>query len=407
MQQKESFNANNNFIEGSIPKQFLMCIELKLINLAENSLKGTLPSEFGNMDNLQIINLSQNEISGRIPSELFHSVKLESLLLQSNKLTGAIPSQIANLQNLTTMSVSHNELKGKIPIELESLQNIQRIHLHNNKFTGAAPSLQNSFTNLDYIADCGTPSFHLTEPLTCTTCTTCCNSEEMCQLVYKPPFPIIYITVISFLSIPITFILFFIHVKPFKHRDPQGLYADDSVYCFIFSTNWKAKFIFFTTVILQFLLFYTYLDASDFRKDYTAWQFSYHCAENSLDCTSVNTRTYFGWSIFAIVTTVYLGHDIVTSVLQIYQSVILKSMPLLLSGFIILGLTLCALITSIVYNTALAVTDTDLIMNAVILLFINDMDEKILMVMDGMHPVWTKEILDEVDSRISEISGGV
>ena len=402
----------NNFIEGSIPSALLSCLELKLIDLAENSLKGTIPSEFGNLNKVQVIDLSENELTGSIPFEMCHSSSLRSLLLQTNKLTGNIPSEVAMLQNLTTVSLSYNRLKGKIPSELVSLQNIQIIHLHNNELTGAAPGIQtvNEGLKLHYITDCGNPSFHLANPLTCDTCTTCCNYDGMCQVVYDPIIPIPYIAVISFLSGPIAVILFNIFIvkfmKPFystNKRDPLSLFHDDSVYGFIFSAKWKAKLIYFATVVLQFLLVSLYLVASEFLEDDSDWQYSSHCGGNRLECRSINTRSKFGWVIFTVVTLVYLGNDLVIGVLQIHEAVVLKEMTLFFSGFIMLCLTLFTLLTTILYNTALAVSDTDLIMNAVILLFINDLDEKLLTIMQSLNPGWTKEILDEVDLTISEL----
>ena len=79
-----------------------------------------------------------------------------------------------------------------------------------------------------------------------------------------------------------------------------------------------------------------------------------------------------------------------------------KNLQLALSGFVLLGLTVLAMFTSIFYNMALAQSNTDLIVNAVILLFINDLDEKTMDLLRSMVPNWTQKRIEEVKDFIEK-----
>jgi len=59
--------------------------------------------------------------------------------------------------------------------------------------------------------------------------------------------------------------------------------------------------------------------------------------------------------------------------------------------------SLFVMYTSIIYNNAIAVTDTDLIANAVIILFVTDLDEMMLSILVVLYPdLFPKDDLSEV-----------
>ena len=70
------------------------------------------------------------------------------------------------------------------------------------------------------------------------------------------------------------------------------------------------------------------------------------------------------------------------------------------SGFILLFLTILAAYTSVLYNIALAETNTQIIVNAVILLFINDLDEQFMSVLQVLCPVWTNRQIAEIEQTV-------
>ena len=57
--------------------------------------------------------------------------------------------------------------------------------------------------------------------------------------------------------------------------------------------------------------------------------------------------------------------------------------------------SLTTVFVSISYNTALAKKNTELIVNALILLFVTELDEKAFEVISTVNPVWTERIIAE------------
>lgn len=72
---------------------------------------------------------------------------------------------------------------------------------------------------------------------------------------------------------------------------------------------------------------------------------------------------------------IYLGTGFILSFIQVRMAVVLTDLKLGLSGLVHFLLTLLALCTYLMYNDALTQRNTELITNAVILLFTNDINE--------------------------------
>jgi len=98
--------------------------------------------------------------------------------------------------------------------------------------------------------------------------------------------------------------------------------------------------------------------------------------------------------LFVLITFLFLGRDFAISTMQIRKSVYLLDKQLLLSGFILFFITAYAFLVSFRYNTALLESSTDMITNTMILLFVNELDEKMLNVLVALAPEWTGNILD-------------
>jgi len=58
------------------------------------------------------------------------------------------------------------------------------------------------------------------------------------------------------------------------------------------------------------------------------------------------------------------------------------------------------MVTSILYNKAICTSNTELLMNSAVLLFLNDLDEKIYSALEKMFPLW----LEMLDAEIFEKS---
>lgn len=391
---------------GSISDDLIACKKLKFINLSRNMFTNYIPSTIGRLSNLQTLKLHGNRLSGSIPKTIFDASQLEVLMLQSNRLTGSIPSYIGILQSLTTVTMSHNSLKGKIPKEIANLTKLEFLHFHENKLTGTAPIVNlTDETNINaYISDCGT-SF-----MQCEFCSMCCNGKGKCQvqLKWKTPvqtFGFIFVSLLPFACILIFFGLSIAidkgYLKGLKDkRSMTSIYSPSSVYCLVFSESIMGWFIYLLTAVMQSLALYLFLKKSNFHDKDTTWEFRYLCHEDSIDCDNKGTTSAFGWFMFAVALIYFLGADLVESTLQLRKAVVLFDSRLLISGFVIFFLTTLALFTSSIYNIALATSDTDLLTNAVILLFINEFDEQVMNLLRMMFPIWLRDRFEEVEQSM-------
>jgi len=403
----------NNLLQGRVPHSLIQPPNLKVIDGSRNSFVGVIPSGFGKLANLRMLKLYQNSFSGNIPEDIFNCTLIEVLLLQSNRLVGSIPVEVANLKNATTISMSYNLLRGTIPLEFGKLKKLELLHFHSNQVTGIAPEVTFLKKRLNsYISDCGDPSYKLPAPLMCDSCTMCCNSNYECQDSHPRMLSIRTLaisTVVSYLIITIIFYL--ANLKKLRkisfqilvdNRDPCTIYDDQSAYCFIHSRDSCAMILYALCMGLQIFVFLVYLRASIFEIKYTDWLFHYQCLNNSTECIVYKSANIYGWIPFFIITTLYLGEDFSKGMLQLRKGANLKDIELLFSGFLLYFITLLALSTSYRYNMALATKNTDLITNVLILLFVNELDEKLVDLLHSIFPAWTDRILNQVKDKMAE-----
>jgi len=412
----EIIDFENNLLQGPIPRNLIDCSSLQILNLARNSFEDFIPPNIGALDKLRALILNENRLFGSIPSALFGASNIEVLLLQSNFLTGKIPSEIKKLQNATKITMSHNTLKGLIPTEFSELQNLKLLHLHHNYLTGTAPVLRmfregKNIARNRYITDCGDPSFLSSGAVFCESCSMCCNSLDKCQVNFRPIIPnkvtgyVLVGLVIPIIIYVAIYILFYgqkilKRIMIVDDRNTLSVFNEDSVTCLIFTDNLCAWLIYASVASIQGWLFSVFLEKSDFNAQDTDWRFSFRCPNDSSECLNAGQTTTEGWIMFVLVTFFFLGTDFIDSVLQLRKAVTLKDSRFLLSGVILFLLTALALYTSIVYNFALAETDTDLIVNTVILLFINDLDEQCLNILDSAAPMWISKRYTEIEANL-------
>jgi hypothetical protein len=89
--------------------------------------------------------------------------------------------------------------------------------------------------------------------------------------------------------------------------------------------------------------------------------------------------------------------DIVNGCFLVYKSCVLSSIRLLLSGVALVVITSFAAWTSFVYNSATATADTELVYTAVIVLFVNELDEVFYALLTAVAPLWLKNRIGEID----------
>jgi len=394
---------------GSIPAGFSVCKNLTNLRIGKNSLTGRIPDFLGELEHLTEVCLNENNLEGSIP--VFKSKVLEEIFFYSNQFTGTIPSELATLQNLNRLILHHNLLQGAIPSELSNLKSIEIVQLHKNRLTGEAPVIDVSDSGIHaYTSDCGVDS-----GIKCPSCTMCCDpddSDDKCRANWQSSIITILVSALPVI-LPILLIIV-IYMKLIngsinrKHwlvddRDPLLIYKDDSVYSFTFLPfdEFAAHSIPAFVTIFQIFMFVLFIKASDSNNPQSDWEFTIQCKENSLECQQ-QTVGVSGWLLTILLIMLHVGVDIINGLLQIRKAIDLFDIHLLFCGFRMIVLALLALATSIIYNQAIAETSTDMVVNSVILLFINDLDEKAMEVMKAFAPKWTEHRIAEVECIMKE-----
>ena len=401
---------------GSIPVGFSICKNLTSFRLGKNTFTGRIPDFVGELQHLTEIQLNENNLEGRIP--VFRSKRLEKIYFHSNQCTGTIPTELATLQNLKRLILHHNSLQGAIPSELSNLKSIEIVQLHKNRFTGVAPVIDVSEPGIHaYISDCGV-DFGVDSGIECVSCTMCCDpddSEGNCHAYWHPTiFKLLEFGVYGLPIILPFFLMIAIQTKlnngrvHRKHwliddRDPLLIYKDHSVYSFMFldSSQVAAHSIHIIITIFQIWMFSTFILASDPNNPRSDWEYTIECKDNSLMCQEESHLTS-GWVKSISLILIHLGIDIINGLLQIRKAIELFDIKLLIGGFRVVSLALLALTTSILYNMVIADSETYMVVNSVILLFINDLDEKAMEVMKTFAPKWTEHRIAEVKQIMSD-----
>ena len=80
----------------------------------------------------------------------------------------------------------------------------------------------------------------------------------------------------------------------------------------------------------------------------------------------------------------------------------LKLLPLLIDKFHFVTLYPCLIQVSTVYNKAIATSNTDIIINSVVVLFIMDLDEYIFALLEACNEKWTAHASDSEDTSSDE-----
>ena len=119
-----------------------------------------------------------------------------------------------------------------------------------------------------------------------------------------------------------------------------------------------------------------------------------------MNCNNEASYNEFGWLLFYILLFVFLGMDFINSSLQIRKAFHYGCFRLFLSGCGILFLSVLTVYTSYTYNIALAQSNNDLLVNAVILLFINDLDEQVSSAVLKLTPAWHGHVLGDVERKL-------
>eukprot|EP00586_Coscinodiscus_wailesii_P001594 CAMPEP_0172484624 /NCGR_PEP_ID=MMETSP1066-20121228/12162_1 /TAXON_ID=671091 /ORGANISM="Coscinodiscus wailesii, Strain CCMP2513" /LENGTH=424 /DNA_ID=CAMNT_0013249271 /DNA_START=105 /DNA_END=1379 /DNA_ORIENTATION=- len=344
---------------------------------------------------------------------------LVELLLYNNEFTGTIPTELGLLNYLESFALSYNSLKGGIPSEIGNLKNLSLLHLQGNMLTGNTEWMTNCMIwgeDRSFVADCGIPS-GVSDPLKCKCCNICCNVYERCQTSSSEemtPGAFAAVSLGSFAG----FVLLFGFVtmciiarhklkSVFGDLDVYTLSGTDSVYSLILGKGWIGVIITVITVVIQCLLFAGFLQAAYFGYDNSDWVYTIRCPSNRLECDDERGLSTYAWAISGVFIMISLLPDLLNGLKLIGKAALFHSFRCFTIGIVLVFVTTLAIVTSFFYNYAIAQSDTEMIINAAVLLFVNDVDERVLLVLENVCFAWLKDRKEEAKEYSEQLLHGV
>ncbi|KAL7541121.1 hypothetical protein ACHAXR_011494, partial [Thalassiosira sp. AJA248-18] len=338
------------------------------------------------------LTLENNGLSGRLTAHIGELSSLEILDLSDNVIKGSIPAEIGSLTNLTYLRLSYNVFTGTVSDELLDLTRLQLVQLHGNRLTGTIPDLNvtpkdESLYGSSFVSDCGEPSV-FEDPIQCEGCTMCCNSQEDCQpneqdQVQQEFGTYVEFTWVYFVGImgiccllAVALCLYNQYRKrsmPSSSVRSQAAIARDidhaldnigieSVYQFFLSNSWLGWTITLSTMAVQ-------PNASDEKTDLV---FTWKCPRDTAECDDRDDLDWEGWTVFAILMFIHLSRDVISGFKLIMLSTksghkLHRRLRYFIGGMLLNVVTLFTLFASILYNQAIASTNTEIIANSVII----------------------------------------
>ena len=190
----------------------------------------------------------------------------------------------------------------------------------------------------------------------------------------------------------------------------------DSVYSFILSKSRFARAFALAVISMQVWALFHFVDAArkDFTDDQSDYIYSWKCPRNSLECTDESDLDWEGWIIFSILMAAHLMKDFVNGLKLLLfcgkrSHGIYSKIRYFTGGLFLTWISSFALYASTVYNKAIARSTTDIIVNAVIIMFIMDVDEYLCKAIMSARSFWEGSGGgdDERDAVIASLSADV
>jgi len=194
----------------------------------------------------------------------------------------------------------------------------------------------------------------------------------------------------------------------------------DSVYRFFLGETWQGWTIAFLILATQFWMLSIFVQASELvlsdvfvkaselvlSDDKTDLVFAWKCPPDNYECKNTLDRTQVGWLLFAVLMAAHLLKDIINGSRMIVLSSkgcypLRKRLRFFFGGLVFIVLSTFVLFASVVYNERIATSNTELIANAVIILFLTDLDEMADTLLRALNPHWaTSDDKPSLDARL-------
>jgi len=170
------------------------------------------------------------------------------------------------------------------------------------------------------------------------------------------------------------------------------LISDKSVYHFLLIDNKTEWYVAVVCGIFQTATLFLFVRSADMMNETSDREYKMLCPANSLECEDLNNVSPYGIFIFGLILTIWLLRDIIGSVKLMLVSFKKRNIDFFFTSGVVFSVTMLSLWTSIIYIDAIAAKNTDMIKDAVVLLFVLEIDERIFQLAESVNPDWVHAI---------------
>eukprot|EP00984_Skeletonema_dohrnii_P004582 scaffold1616_cov100-Skeletonema_dohrnii-CCMP3373.AAC.12 len=254
-----------------------------------------------------------------------------NLTLAGNGLSGRMSESIGNLTFIEVLDLSDNDMKGSIPEAIGLLSNLTYLRLSYNAFTGAVPESFGELTKLQLLQ---------------------LQSNRITEV-------------------------------------PNMLRLDESEYgyaTFVTDCGLSSAFD-------EVLMYIHILGIVDKKIDKP---FTWKCPRNSDVCNYTADFSVASLVMFMLLVTIYLAKDIFEADKLLRQSYKSRHprrsrIRYFIGGFGLFSVTVYALSASLFYTTKTATSDADLVLKALTVLFVTQLDEKVFSALQAINENWAMQ----------------
>lgn len=181
------------------------------------------------------------------------------------------------------------------------------------------------------------------------------------------------------------------------------LMNDKSVYHFLLTKNKIKWYIGFFCGVFQIATLFLFVHSADMANRNSDKQYTFKCPSNTLECEDSKHTTAYGFFIFILILVIWLLRDIISSVKLLLCSLEKKNIDFFFASGLLFVVTTLSLWTSVTYIIAIVTKNTDLIKDAVVLLFVIEIDERLFQLVESIEPEWVRKIDENMrNSRVYE-----
>jgi len=142
---------NGNSLSGSLPTGLAENVGITIFDVSDNDLTGSIPPSFGEVwDAMTRFNVARNpNLGGPMPANLGKARRVSFIDMSETQISGTLPASYGDLQQLTHLNLQQINVNGSIPLSWwQSLTNLREWYMSSNRMTGTIPPDIANFTML-------------------------------------------------------------------------------------------------------------------------------------------------------------------------------------------------------------------------------------------------------------------